>query len=101
MIPERVDRLIMRSKLPAAEQFEEWMVGTVLPTLRKDGVYVQGEEKLNSPDQNMDDLDALNDHTVALLKRKEATIRKPEHHTYCSRHILLSPIRDVSCMAAR
>ena len=41
MIPERdVYRLIMRSKLPAAEAFEEWVVGTVLPTIRKTGAYV-------------------------------------------------------------
>lgn len=40
IIPERdVYRLIMRSKLPAAERFEEWVVGEVLPTIRKRGVY--------------------------------------------------------------
>lgn len=40
IIPERdVYRLIMRSKLPAAEQFEEWIVGTVLPTIRKTGIF--------------------------------------------------------------
>ena len=44
-IPERdVYRLIMRSRLPAAEKFEEWVVGTVLPALRKDGIYLVGEE---------------------------------------------------------
>jgi len=32
VIPERdLYRLIMRSKLPAAERFEEWVVGEVLP----------------------------------------------------------------------
>ena len=45
LIPERdVYRLVMRSKLPAAEQFEEWVVGTVLPALRKNGGYVAGQE---------------------------------------------------------
>jgi phage antirepressor YoqD-like protein len=29
----------MRSKLPAAEQFEEWVVGEVLPSIRKTGGY--------------------------------------------------------------
>jgi prophage antirepressor-like protein len=39
IIPERdVYRLIMRSKLPAAEAFEDWVVGTVLPAIRKDGI---------------------------------------------------------------
>jgi prophage antirepressor-like protein len=47
IIPERdVYRLIMRSKLPAAEAFEDWVVGTVLPAIRKDGGYISGEEKL-------------------------------------------------------
>lgn len=40
LIPERdVYRLIMRSKLPAAERFEEWVVGEVLPAIRKTGSY--------------------------------------------------------------
>ena len=40
IIPERdMYRLVMRSKLPAAERFEEWVVGEVLPKIRKHGVY--------------------------------------------------------------
>lgn len=40
IIPERdVYRLIMRSKLPSAERFEEWVVGEVLPAIRKTGSY--------------------------------------------------------------
>lgn len=42
IIPERdVYRLILRSKLPAAERFEDWVVGTVLPTIRRTGSYGQ------------------------------------------------------------
>lgn len=40
IIPERdLYRLVMKSKLPAAEQFEEWVVGQVLPSIRKTGQY--------------------------------------------------------------
>ena len=40
IIPERdVYRLVMRSKLPSAERFEEWVVGEVLPTVRRTGAY--------------------------------------------------------------
>lgn len=40
VIPERdVYRLIMRSEMPEAEQFEEWVVGEVLPQIRKTGSY--------------------------------------------------------------
>ena len=38
IIPERdLYRLVMKSKLPAAEHFEEWVVGQVLPSIRKTG----------------------------------------------------------------
>ncbi|MCF7537568.1 Bro-N domain-containing protein [Pseudomonas petrae] len=40
VIPERdIYRLVMRSRMPAAEAFEEWVVGEVLPTIRKTGSY--------------------------------------------------------------
>ncbi|MFM0177140.1 phage antirepressor KilAC domain-containing protein [Paraburkholderia aspalathi] len=40
LIPERdVYRLVMRSKLPAAEAFEEWVVAEVLPQIRRTGAY--------------------------------------------------------------
>ncbi|MEX5531468.1 BRO-N domain-containing protein [Pseudomonas syringae] len=44
IIPERdLYRLVMKSKLPAAEQFEEWVVGQVLPSIRKTGSYALQE----------------------------------------------------------
>lgn len=40
IIPERdLYRLVMKSKLPSAEQFEEWVVGQVLPSIRKTGSF--------------------------------------------------------------
>jgi len=39
-IPERdLYRLVMHSRLPEAERFEEWVVGEVLPSIRKTGFY--------------------------------------------------------------
>lgn len=52
IIPERdVYRLIMRSKLPAAERFENWVVSEVLPAIRKTGAYnaVDVTAALNDP----------------------------------------------------
>ncbi|MFN3758742.1 MAG: Bro-N domain-containing protein [Algoriphagus aquaeductus] len=41
IIPEAdVMRLIVKSKLPAAEKFEKWFFEDVLPTIRKTGMYV-------------------------------------------------------------
>lgn len=46
IIPERdVYRLVMRSKLESAERFEEWVVGEVLPSIRKHGGYLAGQEQ--------------------------------------------------------
>ena len=40
IIPERdLYRLVMRSKLPSAEKFEEWIVADVIPSIRKTGSY--------------------------------------------------------------
>lgn len=41
----------MRSKLPSAEKFEEWVVGTVLPAIRKTGGYIQGEENVETEEE--------------------------------------------------
>ncbi|WP_053151102.1 BRO family protein [Pseudomonas sp. P97.38] len=40
IMPERdLYRLVMKSKLPAAERFEDWVVGQVLPAIRKNGTF--------------------------------------------------------------
>ena len=47
IIPERdVYRLVMRSKLPSAERFEEWVTGEVLPSIRKTGGYSMQPQEL-------------------------------------------------------
>lgn len=40
-------RLITHSKLPAAEAFEHWVFDEVLPSIRKNGGYIAGQEKLS------------------------------------------------------
>lgn len=42
-----VYRLVMNSKLPAAQEFEEWVVSEVLPSIRKTGAYVHGQDSVN------------------------------------------------------
>ena len=47
VIPEGdVYRLIVRSKLPAAEKFEKWVFDEVLPSIRKSGGYIVGQEQM-------------------------------------------------------
>ena len=40
-------RLIMKSKLPSAERFESWVMDEVLPSIRKNGGYIDGQEHLS------------------------------------------------------
>lgn len=53
-IPEKdVYRLIMRSNLPDAEKFQDWVCDEVLPSIRKHGAYMTNEtleKALTSPD---------------------------------------------------
>lgn len=42
-----VYRLIARSKLPAAEKFERWLFDEVVPSIRKHGGYIAGQETLS------------------------------------------------------
>jgi prophage antirepressor-like protein len=54
IIPERdIYRLVMRSKLPSAEKFEEWVVGTVLPSIRKTGGYVVAQPTMHQIPQTL------------------------------------------------
>lgn len=41
-----VYRLIIRSKLPSAEKFERWIFDEVIPSVRKNGGYISGQENL-------------------------------------------------------
>lgn len=41
-----VYRLIMKSKLPSAERFESWVMDEVLPSIRKNGGYIAGQETM-------------------------------------------------------
>lgn len=47
-IPESdLYRLIIRSKLPSAERFESWVMEEVLPSIRKTGGYIAGQETMS------------------------------------------------------
>ncbi|MFX1716725.1 Bro-N domain-containing protein [Paraburkholderia sp. A1RO-5L] len=70
LIPERdVYRLVMRSKLPSAERFEEWVVGEVLPSIRRTGSYSM------APQKPADSLDVLAGVVNALRDERDARLR--------------------------
>ena len=42
-------KLIMRANVPQARPFQDWVTRDVLPSIRKNGIYVAGQEKLTDP----------------------------------------------------
>lgn len=75
-IPEKdVYRLIMRSNLPNAEQFQDWVCDEVLPSIRKHGGYLTPdkiEEVLSNPDTII--------RLVMQLKDEQSKRRDAEQH---------------------
>lgn len=74
-IPEGdIYRLITKSKLPAAEKFESWVMDEILPTIRKTGGYVHNEEVfvntyLPFADENTKQLFRTTLHTITEQNR--------------------------------
>ena len=60
-------RLIIRSKLPTAKRFEKWVMEEVLPSIRKDGVYMS-EEIIN---KTLDDPDFIIEIATKLKYERE------------------------------
>lgn len=47
---------ILKSRRPEAKQFRKWVTSVVLPSIRKDGAYIMGEEKLATGEMTEDEL---------------------------------------------
>ena len=86
VIPERdVYRLVMRSRMPAAEAFEEWVVGEVLPTIRKTGSYqrpMTPAEQLLAQAQTMVDMERRQVQTEQAVVGIENRVAKVEQVRY-------------------
>lgn len=81
IIPEGdVYRLIAHSKLPAAERFESWVFDEVLPSIRKNGGYIAGQDTL-SDDELMAKALMVAQRTIE-SKNKQITEMKPKADFY-------------------
>ena len=49
-------RLLMRSNSPHARPFQDWIATEVLPSIRKNGIYVAGQERLPTGEMSDDEL---------------------------------------------
>jgi prophage antirepressor-like protein len=63
-------KLIMRSDKPVAKPFQDWVTRTVLPAIRKDGMYVLGEEKVATGEMSIEEL------ALAAIKGLETKIAR-------------------------
>lgn len=65
-----VYRLITHSKLPAAEKFEKWVFDEVLPSIRRDGYYVNRTTmRLELVEELLSGYDELHKDKAKLLKQ--------------------------------
>lgn len=90
IIPEGdLYRLIIRSKLPAADRFERWVFDEVLPTIRKTGSYgslAAALEQMTSAMTNvLDRLERLEERERYRSPREEMLIRKRRPTSVISR----------------
>lgn len=83
LIPESdVYRLVMRSKLPSAERFQDWVMDEVLPALRQTGRYV-AEPQFDIPQTMSEALRLaadLTDRVAALEQQTIEMLPKAEFH---------------------
>lgn len=49
-------KLIMCSNKPEAKTFQDWVTKIVIPSVRKDGGYIMGEEKVTTGEMTEDEL---------------------------------------------
>lgn len=66
-------KLIMRSDKPEAKPFQDWVARVVLPTIRKDGGYILGEEKIAIHEMSDDE---LIQKAISILEAKVERIKK-------------------------
>lgn len=75
IIPERdLYRLVMRSKKPEAEKFEEWVTSDVLPSIRKHGMYateITIDKMINDPDFAIELLTKLKEEKSARIEAEK------------------------------
>ena len=52
---ESLYKMIFKSRKPFAEEFQDWICETVIPAIRKDGAYINNEEKLQNKEMSEDE----------------------------------------------
>ena len=95
-------RLIIRSKLPAAERFEKWVFDEVLPCIRRHGFYATADtldEMLRSPEFAEHLMRMLADERAKSAALEELTEELAPKAVYCDTILLSNRVVPVSIIA--
>lgn len=76
-------KLVMKSRKEDAKEFQDWVTRDVLPAIRKDGMYVQGEEKIDLTDD--DALDRMTELVLEGIRRKLTRVEKERDEALADR----------------
>lgn len=77
-------RLVIKSQLPQAEKFESWVFDNVLPSIRKNGGYIAGQETMSDEELMAKALLVANNKIKerdAIIERQQAKIESDKHKT--------------------
>ena len=94
IIPEGdVYRLIIKSKLPSAQKFEEWVMDEVLPSLRKTGKYeIQTDSELP---QLLNDMTQLVEDMKYRIEKQNKQINEQDRQIEEIKHLVGIRAKDV------
>lgn len=99
IIPESdVYALIFGSKLESAKRFRRWVTKEVLPSIRRSGGYIQGEETLSADDRKLLDELKQADHLAIL---SGATILLSKQRSKATTARLYAVLRTVTLQSVR
>lgn len=103
-IPEGdIYRLAARSELPGADQFERWIFDEVLPSIRKNGGYINGQENM-TPEELMAAALIMANKTIENQKVRLSTLTvenqlmqpKADYFDQCVERNLLTNFRETA-----
>ena len=76
-------RLIMSSRKKEAMEFQDWITDEVLPSIRKNGGYIYGQEDIDKPSEKL-----RLEGTIQLLSSRVSKLQKRRHELIADNHSL-------------
>ena len=96
-------RLIMKSKLPSAEKFEEWVCDEILPSIRKTGGYVSNEDLFVNTYLPFADEStrALFSQTLKVVREQNEVIQQQKKEIMHKEDVIIGLVGDIDLATKR